>query len=59
MKQFWLNEGFTVYLERKILSRLHGEKKRHLSAMNGAKALIDSIKQYGETHEFTKLIPKI
>jgi leukotriene-A4 hydrolase len=25
-EHFWLNEGFTVYLERKILGRLYGEK---------------------------------
>jgi hypothetical protein len=27
-EHFWLNEGFTVYLERKILGRLYGEQVR-------------------------------
>ena len=61
-EHFWLNEGWTVYLERRILSSLHGDGKegqkyRDFSAIIGWKALSDSIKQFGEEHEFTKLIP--
>ena len=29
-EEFWLNEGFTTYLERKIVAKLHGEQERHL-----------------------------
>ena len=29
-EEFWLNEGFTTYLERKIISKLYGEQERHL-----------------------------
>ena len=29
-EEFWLNEGFTTYLERKIVAKLYGEKERHL-----------------------------
>ena len=39
---FWLNEGFTVYVERKIIGRLHGEKERHLDHIVGHNALVCS-----------------
>ena len=55
-EHFWLNEGWTTYLERRIQAAIHGEPHRHFSAIIGWKALQDSIKQFGEDHEFTKLI---
>lgn len=54
-----MNEGFTVFVERKIAERLYGEPVRHLSAIGGSKALADSIALFGETHEFTKLVPTL
>ena len=56
---FWLNEGFTVFLERKIISRLQSEPVRHLGYLNGYNALLDSINRYGPDHEFTKLVPSV
>lgn len=53
---FWLNEGWTVYLERRIMAELHGEAMRHFSAIIGWKSLSDSVQQFGEDHEFTKLV---
>ena len=32
-EHFWLNEGFTVFTERKIVGRMHGEPARHFSAI--------------------------
>ncbi|KAL6717066.1 Leucyl aminopeptidase yscIV [Lecanora helva] len=55
-EHFWLNEGWTTYLERRIQAAVHGEAFRDFSAIIGWKALQDSVKQFGETHEFTKLI---
>ncbi|TKX26598.1 leukotriene A-4 hydrolase-like protein [Elsinoe australis] len=55
-EHFWLNEGWTVYLERRILAAIHGEPHRDFSAIIGWKALSDSINNFGEDHEFTKLI---
>lgn len=55
-EHFWLNEGWTVYLERRILLAIHGEAHRDFSAIIGWKALEDSVKQFGADHEFTKLI---
>ncbi|KAF2734598.1 leukotriene A-4 hydrolase [Polyplosphaeria fusca] len=55
-EHFWLNEGWTTYLERRIQATLHGEAHRHFSSIIGWKALEESIKQFGEEHEYTKLV---
>ncbi|CAI7586633.1 unnamed protein product [Penicillium manginii] len=55
-EHFWLNEGWTVYLERRILAAIHGEAYRHFSSIIGWKALTDSVDHFGHDHEFTKLI---
>ncbi|ORY81519.1 peptidase family M1-domain-containing protein [Protomyces lactucae-debilis] len=56
---FWCNEGWTVFLERKIVGILHGRAAAEFSAIVGWKALEDSVAGYGEKHEFTKLIPDL
>lgn len=55
-EHFWLNEGWTTYLERRIQAAIHGESHRDFSAIIGWKALQDSVADFGDTHEFTKLI---
>ena len=56
-EHFWLNEGWTTYLERRIQADIHGDDAyRDFSAIIGWKALTDSINQFGEGAEFTKLI---
>ncbi|GIZ43671.1 hypothetical protein CKM354_000688800 [Cercospora kikuchii] len=56
-EHFWLNEGWTTYLERRIQADYHGgDQHRDFSAIIGWKALSDSIEQFGEDHEFTKLV---
>lgn len=54
---FWLNEGFTMYLERLILGELHGEKHRHLHALLGYQDLQKTITELKGKPEFTKLRP--
>eukprot|EP00884_Botryococcus_braunii_P019549 jgi/Botrbrau1/6278/Bobra.0129s0023.1 len=58
-EHFWLNEGFTVFLERKILGRLYGEKTLQFSAGQGALHLEDSVRTIGSDHNFTALIPDL
>jgi len=58
-EHFWLNEGFTVFLERKIVRALHGDKHQHLHAILGYKALEDSVDRYGHDHPFTVLNVKL
>lgn len=42
-EHFWLNEGWTVYLERRIIGAIHGEAHRHFSAIIGWKDLQTAI----------------
>ena len=55
-EHFWLNEGWTMYLERRIGAAIHGEPQRDFSAIIGWNALQDSVDRYGADHEFTKLV---
>ena len=58
-KDFWLNEGWTRYLERRILAAIHGEPYLSFYAIIGWKELVESVEQLGDQHEFTKLVPEI
>ena len=55
-EHFWLNEGWTTYLERRLQAAVHGDPHRDFSAIIGWKSLQDSVKQFGDTHEFTKMV---
>ncbi|XP_052781053.1 leukotriene A-4 hydrolase-like [Mya arenaria] len=55
---FWLNEGFTVFVERKIVSRLKdSEVYRQFLASRGWRILTETIKQLGAENNFTCLVP--
>ena len=61
-EHFWLNEGWTVYLERLLLREVHGggaqgEAHRGFSFIIGAKALQNALEQFKDTPRFQKLIP--
>lgn len=53
---FWLNEGWTVYLERRIMGALHGEPARHLSALIGWNDLSESINAMAKPDKFSTLL---
>ena len=42
-EHFWLNEGFTVFTERKIAGRMEGEASRHFGGLNGWKDLKEEV----------------
>ena len=48
-----------MFLERKIIGRLQGEKMRHFKAILGWEELEKSVHLYGETHKFTHLVPDL
>lgn len=48
-----------MFLERKIIGRLHGEQALQFHAANGYLSLVDSIHQIGDTHNFTALVPDL
>jgi hypothetical protein len=53
---FWLNEGWTVFLERKILGRLRGEAAWHAAAARGWGELAAEVGRLGAQHRFTRLV---
>ncbi|KAI0134631.1 leukotriene A-4 hydrolase/aminopeptidase [Xylariales sp. AK1849] len=55
-EHFWLNEGWTTYLERRIGAAVHGGPQFDFSAILGWQSLENSVKLFGADHEFTKLI---
>ncbi|KAG1490726.1 hypothetical protein G6F46_008776 [Rhizopus delemar] len=58
-KHYWLNEGWTVFIERKILGRLHGEATRQFEALSGLKALKESVDLFGSDSPKTVLNPDL
>lgn len=55
-EHFWLNEGFTMFLERKILSRLHGESWRQFNSIIGLADLREAIKDFETKPAGTRLV---
>ena len=59
-EHFWLNEGFTVFIERKIIGRLNGEAERHFMSNLKWKELEEAVyEEFSPDHEFTKLVPSL
>jgi len=55
-EDFWLNEGWTVYAERRILERLFGTEFANLQAANGRTSLTKAFEVFGgPTSPLTKL----
>ena len=52
---FWLNEGFTVYAERRILEALEGRALSELHAAIGRHDLEVSLERFGRRPELTSL----
>lgn len=55
MNDFWLNEGFTVWAERRILERLEGAEYAALHARLGWNGLQGALQQFGEGSPWTWL----
>lgn len=55
MEHFWLNEGTTVYAERRIQEALHGEDAAALAWAIGQKALDGEFERFGRTSPLTRL----
>ena len=54
-EHFWLNEGFTVWAERRILRALHGPEAEALSWAIGGRDLAESLKRFSQHPELTRL----
>ncbi len=56
-QNFWLNEGFTVFNERKISEILNDIDMANLQAAVGYKDLMVDINRYGASSNYTSLFP--
>ncbi|MGJ8593906.1 MAG: M1 family metallopeptidase [Aquaticitalea sp.] len=52
---FWLNEGFTVYFEIRIMEALYGKERANMLALIGRQDLDEEIESLKETPNDTKL----
>ncbi|MCC9137378.1 M1 family metallopeptidase [Pontibacter silvestris] len=52
---FWLNEGFTVYFERRIMEELYGKEYADMLNVLGYQDLQETIKNFGSYSEDTRL----
>jgi leukotriene-A4 hydrolase len=50
-RDFWLNEGFTTYLERRIIEAVYGEPRREMEAVLGRRSLEDELKTLDDRDE--------
>jgi leukotriene-A4 hydrolase len=55
MEHFWLNEGFTVWAERRLVEALYGEGAAALAWAIGEKALEESMERFGAGSPLTRL----
>ncbi|KAJ8259610.1 hypothetical protein GJAV_G00171430 [Gymnothorax javanicus] len=56
---FWLNEGFTMYAQRRVCREIHGEDYTCLEAATGQALLRQHMDNTGEDHPLNKLRVKI
>lgn len=52
---FWLNEGFTVYIERRIIERMNGKDFADMQAVLGFKDLKETLDELSKTPDDTRL----
>lgn len=53
---FWLNEGWTTYIERVLQQVLHSPAHRGFSYLIGYKSLQDDLKEYEKQPQYQRLI---
>jgi leukotriene-A4 hydrolase len=54
-EHFWLNEGFTVYAERRIMEAVRGAEVMALSAALGRRALDEAVRQLADRPGLSRL----
>lgn len=54
-EDFWLNEGFTVFAERKITEVLEGRETEQLHAALGRRSLEEALSRFADRPELTRL----
>ena len=55
----WLNEGFTVFEERKVSAKLHGEDFSKVAAFLGNISMVQDMTDYGMDSNYSSLFPQV
>lgn len=50
-RDFWLNEGFTTYIERRIIEEVYGRSRAEMEAVLGRQALGEELDRLGDADE--------
>lgn len=58
-ESFWLNEGFTVFEERKVSEQIHGTEFALVEALLGNSSMYTDMVNYGLDHPFSSLHPTL
>jgi leukotriene-A4 hydrolase len=58
-QHFWINEGFTVWAERRIIESLYGTEAAVMSYAQGLNALKQALERFGPDSPFTCLVTKL
>lgn len=56
---FWLNEGFTVFEERKVSAEIHGKDFSLVNAYLGNISMFNAMETFGLDHSYSSLYPII
>ena len=54
---FWLNEGFTVFIEYKVSSQIHGADFGKVEALLGNSSLSVAVEDFGPNNTYASLYP--
>lgn len=53
----WLNEGFTVFIERKVSAKIHNDDFSKVNAYLGNISMVAAMKSYGYDKNYSSLYP--
>ena len=56
-EDFWLNEGFTVFIERKVSSKMYGDDFGKVEALLGNTTLWRDMNRNGLNHTYSSIHP--
>jgi leukotriene-A4 hydrolase len=56
-ENFWINEGFTMFLERKVIDLVYGHDMFLVEAQDGYESLITTAENLGVNHSFSSMTP--
>ena len=56
-EDFWLNEGFTTFIERHVSARIYGSDFAKVEALVGNTSLVNDMESYGYNNSYSTIHP--